>query len=182
MPYPAAGCGAAGVRLVPARQLAVPAGRRSAPPATAAPIAAAPARRRSPRSRISTAMHAAAAGRDDADRAAVRHASAADRRYRPWGGRGNAAGGRAATNSPGSGRPKQYYDRLAGGAEVARLRSAEPQRPGRLPVHHAARRERYLARADETLDPNPPRKADSTGITGRRPRPRRADPGPRATR
>ncbi len=78
---------------------------------------------------------------------------------------GNAAGGRAATNSPGSGRPKQYYvewlaalntldfDRLSRNAQVDYLF-----------IKNAS--QRYLARADTTLDPNPPRKTDATGITG----------------
>ena len=49
----------------------------------------------------------------------------------PSGGRG----GRGATNSPGGGRPRQYYLELADGAEDARFRWSQPERAGRLPVH-----------------------------------------------
>jgi Bacterial protein of unknown function (DUF885) len=143
----------------------LPVSAEAAQPAAAAPIAAAPAPAidevpdleallRLPQDEMTPIVERfvnpdAAAGRSDT------------------GGRsgGNAAGGRAATNSPGSGRPKQYYvewlaalntldfDRLSRNAQVDYLF-----------IKNAS--QRYLARADTTLDPNPPRKTDATGITG----------------
>ena len=49
----------------------------------------------------------------------------------PSGGRG----GRGATNSPGGGRPRQYYLDWLAALQDARFRRPEPQRAGRLPVH-----------------------------------------------
>jgi uncharacterized protein (DUF885 family) len=83
----------------------------------------------------------------------------------PGAGRGNAAGGRAATNSPGSGHPKQYYiDWLAALKTLDFDRLSRNAQVDYLFIKNAS--ERYLARADVTLDPNPTRKTDSTGITG----------------
>jgi uncharacterized protein (DUF885 family) len=77
----------------------------------------------------------------------------------------NAAGGRAATNSPGSGRPKQFYaDWLAALKSLDFDRLSRNAQVDYLFIRSAS--ERYLARADVTLDPNPPRKTDTTGITG----------------
>ena len=90
------------------RQLAVPAGA-STPRATAAPIAAAPA------SAIAEVPDLEALLRlpqDEMTPIVERFVTppAADRAdTAPGGSRGNAAGGRAATNNPGSGRPKQHY-------------------------------------------------------------------------
>jgi hypothetical protein len=81
------------------------------------------------------------------------------------GGRVNAGGGRAATNSPGSGRPKQYYaDWLAALKTLDFDRLSRNAQVDYLFIKNAS--ERYLARADAALDPNPPRKSDATGITG----------------
>ena len=89
------------------------------------------------------------------------------------------AGGRGRDQQPGRGPAEAVLRRLAGRAQDARLRSPDPQRAGRLPVH-PKRRERYLARVDAPLDPNPPRKTDNTGHHRRGARPRR--PHPRSRR
>lgn len=80
-------------------------------------------------------------------------------------GPGGGRGGRGATNSPGAGRPKQYYvDWLAA------LKTLDFDRLGRnaqvdyLFIKSAA--ERNIARIDFKPQPNPPRKTDTTGITG----------------
>jgi uncharacterized protein (DUF885 family) len=74
------------------------------------------------------------------------------------------AGGRAATNSPGSGRSKQYYaDWLAALKTLDFDRLSRNAQVDYLFIRNAS--ERYLARADVTLDPSPPRKTDTTGIT-----------------
>ena len=146
------------------RQLSVPAGASTAR-ATTAPIAAAPAPAiaevpdlemlmRLPQDEMTPIVErfvtAGAAGRADAA---------------PGAGPGNAAGGRAATNSPGSGHPKQYYiDWLAALKTLDFDRLSRNAQVDYLFIKNAS--ERYLARADVTLDPNPPRKTDSTGITG----------------
>jgi uncharacterized protein (DUF885 family) len=78
---------------------------------------------------------------------------------------GTSAGDRAATNSPGSGRPKEYY-----AAWLAALKTLDFDRLSRnaqvdyLFIRSAS--ERYLARADQKLDPDPPRKTDRSGIQG----------------
>ena len=75
------------------------------------------------------------------------------------------AGGRNATNSPGAGRPKQYYvDWLAALKTLDFDRLTRNAQVDYLFVRSAA--ERYLSRFDAPLDPNPPRKADASGITG----------------
>ena len=143
----------------------VSAGRRlDCHAATAAPIAAAPAPAiaevpdlealmRLPQDEMTPIVErfvSAAAGRADAA---------------PGAGPGNAAGGRAATNSPGSGRPKQYYiDWLAALKTLDFDALSRNAQVDYLFIKSAS--ERYLARADVTLDPNPPRKTDSSGITG----------------
>ena len=82
------------------------------------------------------------------------------------GGRGGTvAGGRAATNSPGAGRPRQFYvDWLAALKSLDFERLSRNAQVDYLFIRSAS--ERYLARLDTTLDPNPPRKADTSGITG----------------
>ncbi len=79
----------------------------------------------------------------------------------PSGGRG----GRGTTNSPGAGRPRQYYvdwltalktidfDTLTRNAQVDYLFIKKTS-------------ERQIARLDFTPDPNPPRKTDASGIAG----------------
>jgi Bacterial protein of unknown function (DUF885) len=74
-------------------------------------------------------------------------------------------GGRGATSSPGAGRPRQYYlewlealktldfDRLTRNAQVDYLF-----------IKNAC--ERQIARIDFVAEPNPPRKADNSGIPG----------------
>ena len=146
------------------RQLAVPAGA-STPRATAAPVAAAPAPAiaevpdleallRLPQDEMTPIVERfvtpPAAGRADTA---------------PGGGRGTAAGGRAATNNPGSGHPKQHYiDWLAALKTLDFDRLSRNAQVDYLFIKNAS--ERYMARADVSLDPNPPRKTDSTGITG----------------
>ena len=146
------------------RQLPVPAGA-STPRAATVPIPAAPAPAiaevpdldalmRLPQDEMTPIVErfvtAGAAGRADAA---------------PGAGRGNGAGGRAATNSPGSGHPKQYYiDWLAALKTLDFDRLSRNAQVDYLFIKNAS--ERYLARADVTLDPNPTRKTDSTGITG----------------
>ena len=146
------------------RQLAVPAGA-STSRATAAPIAAAPAPAiaevpdleallRLPQDEMTPIVERfvtpPAAGRADTA---------------PGGGRGTAAGGRAATNNPGSGHPKQHYiDWLAALKTLDFDRLSRNAQVDYLFIKNAS--ERYMARADVSLDPNPPRKTDSTGITG----------------
>ena len=76
-----------------------------------------------------------------------------------------AAGGRASTNSPGAGRPRQYYvDWLAALKTLDFDRLSRNAQVDYLFIRNAS--ERYLARADVTLDPNPPRKTDASGIEG----------------
>ena len=98
--------------------------------AGAAPIAAAPA----PKFSVGPGPrrdHRAAAGRDARHRRALH----GRRRAADGGGRGGAARGGAARATP------KFYTRLAGGAEVARLRQALAQRAGRLPLHQVSRRD-----------------------------------------
>jgi uncharacterized protein (DUF885 family) len=146
------------------RQLSVPAGAATTRASTA-PIAAAPAPAIAevpdlemlmglPQDEMTPIVErfvtAGAAGRADAA---------------PGAGPGNAAGGRAATNSPGSGYPKQHYiDWLAALKTLDFDRLSRNAQVDYLFIKNAS--ERYLARADVALDPNPPRKTDGTGITG----------------
>ncbi len=74
-------------------------------------------------------------------------------------------GGRGATNSPGGGRPRQYYE-----AWLEALKSLDfdgLSRNGQVDylfIKNAS--ERNIARMDLVLDANPPRKTDDTGIPG----------------
>jgi uncharacterized protein DUF885 len=78
---------------------------------------------------------------------------------------GAGAGGRAATNSPGSGHPKQYYvDWLAALGSLDFDRLSRNAQVDYLFIRNAA--ERYLARIDAPVEANPPRKSDSSGIEG----------------
>ena len=146
------------------RQLAVPAGA-STPRATAAPIAAAPAPAIAEVPDLEALLRLP---QDEMTPIVERFVTppAADRAdTAPGGSRGNAAGGRAATNNPGSGRPKQHYiDWLAALKTLDFDRLSRNAQVDYLFIKNAS--ERYMARADVSLDPNPPRKTDSTGITG----------------
>ena len=83
----------------------------------------------------------------------------------PGGGPGGGRGGRGATNSPGGGRPRQYYldwlaalktldfDGLSRNAQVDYLFIKKTS-------------ERQIARIDFVLEDNPPRKTDNSGIPG----------------
>lgn len=145
------------------RAASVPAGR-STPGPTAAPIAAAPAPAVAEVPDLEALMRLP---QDEMVPVVERFINPSAGAARPdvAGGGGSAPGGRAATNSPGSGRPRQYYiDWLAALKTLDFDRLSRNAQVDYLFIRNAS--ERYLARADETLDPNPPRKTDTTGITG----------------
>jgi hypothetical protein len=74
-------------------------------------------------------------------------------------------GGRGATNSPGAGRPRSYYE-----AWLTALKTLDFDKLSRnaqvdyLFIRNAA--ERHIARMNFTPPPNPPRKTDNSGIPG----------------
>ncbi|HET7697720.1 MAG TPA: DUF885 family protein [Vicinamibacterales bacterium] len=78
---------------------------------------------------------------------------------------GARGGGRAATNSPGAGRPQAYYEAWLKALETLEFdRLSRNAQVDYLFIRNAA--ERHIARMHFTPPANPPRKTDSTGIPG----------------
>ena len=81
------------------------------------------------------------------------------------GGSGFGRGGRGATNSPGAGRPRQYYvDWLAALKSLDFDALSRNAQVDYLFIKRAS--ERQIARIDFVPETNPPRKTDSSGIPG----------------
>ena len=121
------------------RQLSVPAGAATTRASTA-PIAAAPAPAIAEVPDLEMLMRPSA-GRDDADRRAVRHRRRRRaRRCRAWSRPGKCGRRPCRNQQPWVWPSEAVLHRLARRAEDPRLRSLEPQRAGRLPVHQERQR------------------------------------------
>ena len=175
MPFPQLDAALQGYAVPPATRSA---GRCSTPRATAAPIAAAPA------SAIAEVPDLEALLRlpqDEMTPIVERFVTppAADRAdTAPGGSRGNAAGGRAATNNPGSGRPKQHYIDWLAALKTLDFDVLSPQRAGRLPVHQADAASEHRPRR-RVARSGPAAQDRQHGHPGAATRARGADPGSR---